>query len=252
MRHPFFFAAASWLGLFLATASAHAQTPPPDIPGGAATEGAKAAEMTASAPADLRGGHVLVQLGGGVAWIPSALVPLGTPVADLAVGGSGHLQLGVGLNRFLVLSLDGTVAHAALGGAVCDGCTLTTVGVGLGLEFHPSQAFAFDPWVRYALGYRFTAASADAFSNSTPNLPTNLTESALDFAKLSLGGDFYPDPAFGFGPFLELDVGVNRLSDTPQVYGNVQLGLRIAFDPMRAGTVITAGSAETHPATASH
>ena len=199
-------------------------------------------------PDDLRAGHFLLYAGGGFAFIPDALLPPatlpGSPLTNVALGGGGQLQLGVGLNRFLVLGLDGAFGRAAFASDRCDGCSVTTVGVGLGLAFHPSQAFAFDPWVRYGFGYRHTSSDLDI----SPDIPIGVigstTESAFDFAKLSIGGDFYPDPLFGFGPYLELDLGVNRLDDSPQVYGNLQLGLRVAFDPMRGGTVIAPGSPE--------
>ena len=193
-------------------------------------------------PEDLRSGHFLIYAGGGFAFMPDALAAAESPDPNVGLGAAGQLTLGVGVNRFLVLGLDGSVARAGAGDDGCSECSVTTVGAGMGLAYHPTHAFALDPWIRYAVGYRFTSTS---YQLSDGGEITSASESAIDFAKISLGGDFYPDPVFGFGPYMALDLGLNRLDDTPQLYGNVQLGLRLVFDPMRGGTTVNASVASS-------
>ncbi len=183
---------------------------------------------------DLRTGHVLISLSGG-AWFPSdPLFPASPELGEPAAGGTAHLHLGFGLSRYLVLELGGGFAMAPSAVASCEGCQATSVDVGASLLFHPTQGFAFDPWVGYGMGYRHNILSLDTDSPADT--------SGFDFMKLALGGTFSPTPVFGFGPFLETDVGVRSFDDAT-FYAAFQLGMRVTFDPLRGGaTAAPAGT----------
>ena len=71
--------------------------------------------------------------------------------------------------------------------------------------------------------------------------------SVFDFARIALGGDFYPLPGVGFGPYLELDLGTyldlpGGSTATPggarddateaSVYAFFGLGARLVLDPV--------------------
>ncbi|MBI4705506.1 MAG: hypothetical protein HY744_30805 [Deltaproteobacteria bacterium] len=82
--------------------------------------------------------------------------------------------------------------------------------------------------VGYGLGLRHDVAVLPAEER---------TFLAFDFARLSLGADFYPMPSWGFGPFIETDVGV-LAGEAGAFYALFHAGLRFAFGPMSAGTIL--------------
>lgn len=175
---------------------------------------------------DLRSGHFLISVSGG-AWIPSnPLFPAFAELGDPNAGGTAHLHLGIGLNRYMLLELAGGFAMAPSAVDTCDGCSATSIDAGGSFIFHPTQGFAFDPWIGYGVGYRHNILSLD-----TEDAPAT---SAFDFTKISLGGTYFPVPVFGFGPYLETDVGVRDFND-PTFYAAFQIGMRVTFDPLRSG-----------------
>ena len=179
---------------------------------------------------DMRTGHVLISVSGG-AWVPSnPLFPPFSELGDPDVGGTAHLNLGFGLNRYLVLELAGGFAMTPSAVDSCSGCRATSIDAGGSFLFHPTQGFAFDPWIGYGLGYRHNILSLD-----TQDAPAT---SAFDFTKIALGGTFYPTPVFGFGPYTQVDVGVRDFGD-PNFYAAWHIGMKITFDPMRAGATAT-------------
>lgn len=205
-------------------------------------------ERTKPAPAidgtreDLRFGHFVVDVLGGPWFASSSLVgpTTQTPAGALGapgLGGAAELRVGLGLSRFAVGFIEGAVAHASLDGLSCDGCSVTSASVGLGLSAHVAQGFAVDPWVSYGAGYRHvTVAAGDApgFAGSD--------ESAFDFARVGAGFDFKPGPMFGVGPYVAAGLGVRSFEDAV-VYADVALGLRLTFDPSASGTVLRFASA---------
>lgn len=175
---------------------------------------------------DLRSGHFLISVSGG-AWIPSnPLFPAFAELGDPSAGGTAHLHLGLGLNRYMVLELSGGFAMAPSAVDSCDGCSATSIDAGGAFVFHPTQGFAFDPWISYGVGYRHNILSLD-----TEDAPAT---SAFDFTKVGLGGTYFPVPVFGFGPYLETDVGVRDFDD-PTFYAAFHIGMRVTFDPLRSG-----------------
>jgi len=190
---------------------------------------------------DLRGGHWLFTLDGGV-WAPStglyhpdatALGAGGPELGIIDAGGTLHGHVGWALNRYLQLNLlDGGFAYAPSLNPACD-CGLWSIDVGPSLQLHPTQGFAFDPWVSYGAGYRLTILSLAGAAERVQ---------AMDVAKLAVGGTWYPDPMIGFGPYLEVDIGV-RTSGDISGYGIFHAGLGVTFDPFAAGTAFTPGVA---------
>jgi hypothetical protein len=178
---------------------------------------------------DLLAGHFLMALDGGV-WVPSSgLLPEFPELGDVEVGGTAHLRLGMGLNRYLVLGLDGGFANVPRHSDTCDGCGVWSIEAGAHLAFRLTQGFALEPWASYGAGYRHNLVMLAASEE---------TVSSVDVAKLALGADWYPSSFFGFGPYIETDIGV-RVSGDVAGYAVFHTGLRIAFDPVRAGTQVS-------------
>jgi hypothetical protein len=179
---------------------------------------------------DLLGGNWLFTVGGGV-WTPSSgLLPTIPELGEVPVAGVVHAHLGVGLNRYLVLNIaDGGFAHGPGDSGLCAGCGLYSIDVGPSLVFRPTQGFALDPWVSYGAGYRHNILILDS---------GNERVLGVDVAKLALGADWYPVSLFGFGPYIATDIGL-RTSGKVAGYAIFHTGLRMTFDPMRAGTTIS-------------
>jgi len=192
------------------------------------------------APADDRKGHLYFGAHGIVMGPAGAMGP-NTPSTTLAVVGYGVGGfLGVGLGRQVTFQALGDWTRLFSPGSCSATCGGQTYSVGLGLTYHVTQALGFDPWVSYGIGYRRTS-----FNLVTPANPHGMVYQGIDVARLAIGGDFYPAPFFGFGPWLGVDLGTNfrranpletlppDVHDGPRTYALFQAGLRIAFDPMR-------------------
>lgn len=178
-------------------------------------------------PEDLRTGHWLISAGGGV-WVPTAPFSPDIPgLGNFNSAGTVSLQLGVGLSRSFVLGLDG--GYGRFFGA-CEGCNGDSFQVGLSATAHLTQAFAFDPIASFGVGYRRTSISAE-LPVETPAFDS------FDFARLLIGGIYYPVSSFGLGPVMGLDVGVSDFDD-PEVFAAFTTSLRVTFDPMRMGTTV--------------
>jgi hypothetical protein len=181
--------------------------------------------QTRADASDLLTGHVIITVDGGV-WAPSKSLYQGTDQLGAPdAGPTAHARLGFGISRYLMLSLDGGFGYLSGEAAICPDCALYSIDAGPSLVFRPTQGFAFDPWVSYGAGYRHNVLVLDA---------GNETEHAVDFAKLALGGDFFPAAVFGFGVYLATDVGV-RVTDPNDVYAAFHAGLRLVLDPVRSG-----------------
>jgi hypothetical protein len=207
-------------------------------------------------PPDDRLGHIYIMPNFGAIGVVGAFAP-NTPTSSLlGLGYSFGAALGVGIGRYATFQIIGDrMAFGAPGNCNIGGCTGTSYSIGAGFTYHLTQVLAFDPWVSFGMAYRTTsvtiAQSATAtvdgvFCQSGKLCPE--TFRGLDAARITLGGDFYPAPWFGFGPFLEVDIGTNLQRpvsnppiglppneyDGPRTYGLFQVGVRIALDPMRA------------------
>lgn len=186
---------------------------------------------------DLLGGHFIITVDGGV-WAPSSgLFPDIPELGEIDVGGTVHGHIGVGLNRYLVLDIvDGGFARAPSSRTTCESCGAWSIDIGASLVLRPTQGFALDPWVSYGVGYRHTILTLDTGDEKVL---------AMDVAKLALGADWYPDPVFGLGPYLETDIGIVTSGEV-KAFAVFHSGLRITFDPLRAGATAAPGTARRY------
>jgi hypothetical protein len=210
--------------------------------GRAATTGAATAEdedpdagTKRPASPDWRSGHVLLQGRLGFSQ-PYGSVASGLPASRVVSGGPAFgANLGLGLSRVTVLEASG--AYATLPAAAgCNGCSGKSLDLGLGFAYHIAQGIAFDPWISYGVGYRMATFSGATGTARGPQTFPDAPFRGLDIARIALGGDFYPVPAFGLGAFLELDAGtyLSRPDDAfgATAYGFFQAGLRLSLDPV--------------------
>lgn len=217
-----------------------------DPPKGAAPDEAELepdAGVKRPAAPDQRKGHLLFGVGG-TAMGPAGAMGPNTPSTSLASAGFGVSGfLGVGIGRHVTFQTFADWTRFLPPGACGADCGGQSYSLGLGVTYHLAQGIAFDPWVSYGIAYR-----TSTFQVVDPTAPTRTVEQGyqgIDVARLALGGDFYPTPFLGFGPFLEVDFGTNfrrpppllalppDVSDTPRTYALFQVGFRVAFDPMR-------------------
>lgn len=232
----------------LHAASAAAADPPkgaapaPAAPPETEEVGPDAGAKRAAAP-DTRKGHLLFGVGA-TAMGPAGSMGPNTPSTQLAAAGFGVSGfLGVGLGRHVTFQAVADWTKFLAPGACGTGCGGRSYSIGLGLTYHLAQGIAFDPWASYGIAYR--TSTFDVIDPSSPTNRVRQEYQGIDIARISLGGDFYPTPFLGFGPFLELDLGTNfrrppllvalppDVSDTPRTYALFQIGFRIAFDPLR-------------------
>lgn len=177
---------------------------------------------------DLRTRHWLLSAGGAVVAPSSGFAPSVGDFGAFSVGAGLRGALGFGLARHVLLRADGGAAWLT-GATGCDDCSALSGDVGLGLVYVLAQGIAFDPWIGYGAGYRYAESQRPDFSASSHG---------VDVARLSLGGDFFPLPSFGFGPFIEADIGVQVDPETTG-YAAFLAGMRLTFDPLRIGTEIS-------------
>jgi hypothetical protein len=199
-------------------------------------------------PPDQRTGHIY--LAGSFGAIgPAGEVSALVPAQSIAgVGYDFGATLGVGLGRYGVLQAYGnrTVFTSP---ANCNmGCSGLAYALGLGVVYHLIQGIAVDPWGSFGMGYRTATFEVVAPGNSN-NVTVSQFYQGFDVARIAFGGDYYPVPWLGFGPFVEADVGTNlhrpaplvtlppNVIEGPRVYGFFQIGVRIALDPMRQGSL---------------
>lgn len=246
-------AALAGLGLALAAVAPRPAAAAEPAKPAAATEPAKPADAAKPAPEDDvepdagtrraaapddRRGHVYFGVSG-IAVGPAGSMAPNTPGTALSQAGFGFGGFfGVGLGRHATIQVFGDRTFF-LGPAACsDGCSGRGYSLGLGLTYHLAQGLAFDPWASFGVAYRNSSFLAD------PKTKIAFGYQGIDVARLAIGGDFYPTPFFGFGPYLEADIGTNFLWHTlgelppdvkngPRTYAFFSVGVRIAFDPLR-------------------
>lgn len=229
-------AAAAWV---LLPGPALAQQPAPDQAADQATDdeeelGPEAGIKRPAGP-DERSGHILVH---GRFGLTAPFGDLGVDLPASAAVGAGPAfggSAGIGLSRYTVLEASGSYALLS-SSSRCGSCSGRSFDLGLGLVYHLAQGIAFDPWVSYAAGYRQATFDGTARTSRVVRTFSDSVFHGLDFARIALGGDFYPVPWFGAGLFLELDAGtyVSRPEGLGwSAYGYFQAGLRISLDPVR-------------------
>jgi hypothetical protein len=143
-------------------------------------------------------------------------------------GQAPGLQLTYPFRRDFAVELWGS--YATFGGSSgCAGdCKGSSLALGVGAVYHMVDGSPFDPWFSAGVGYRQTSLEA-------PSLGV-LDYGGLTALRLVMGSDYYPSPAIGFGPYLELSAG-RYLTRSPgplaQGAGHVSFGtgLRVVLSP---------------------
>lgn len=203
---------------------------------------------------DWRTGHVLlsgrfglVSPTGSVASVGPTEISEQVPIQDVATTGMNFGgTLGLGVSRHAVL--EATVDYSKLGAPVgCTACFGKQITLALGFSYHLAQGIALDPWVSYAVGFRFSTYHAQ---DELTSVIHDVSFRGIDVARIALGADFYPISTLGIGPFFEIDAGTNVSfpADTvtfagssveggysPAPYAMLQLGVRVTIDPLRYG-----------------
>jgi hypothetical protein len=187
----------------------------------------------AAAP-DMNRGALLVSIGTGLfapAYDTLGAVDLTTALSP-GVGFRG--ALGLGLSRHVSFELNGAYGLLSAGDS-CSTCSGNSLSVGVGLIYHLAQGLAFDPWASFGVNYR-TMTIDDPGRSAVKGAGAY---SGWDFARISLGGTYYPVSFLGFGPYLEASFGGFRLLPDGRtnhaVYAFIDFGLRVTFDPLRPG-----------------
>jgi hypothetical protein len=210
-----------------ATALAQPESPPAASPA-PATDAAPDDEppLPLVPPAhDTLGGHFVVGLGAALE-APFGDLRDGDNAANLGPGLGGALDLGFGLSRSVVLGAWGTFSSYGSDG--------TGYAVGPFVRYHLVQGVRFDPWLLAGAGYRSLERDVQGQKQRF---------AGIELLHLVVGGDYYPLSNFGFGPFLELDVGIygtrpknvtpeqpNGARVAPAVHLGFAGGLRLVLD----------------------
>ncbi|MEM9877428.1 MAG: hypothetical protein AAF928_21190 [Myxococcota bacterium] len=165
-------------------------------------------------PADLRTGHIIVGLGGGL-WVPSSgFTPDLEGFGRLDLAGGVHGEVGFGLSRHVVLGLAG--GYTRLTGARCAGCAGNSGDVGLRVTGYIAQGFGLEPWASFGVGYRYTRLTLGGLS--TPE-EFDRDVHAFDLARFVVGAAYHPVASVGVGPYLGADIGLRDVTSSPRAYG---------------------------------
>lgn len=237
-RGPALIAILAAASFALVASAARAQGAPPQVPGLPGADEVDEPEGRVKPYAeDFRTGHVYIDA------IASALFPVG----DIAPGSSltevssfGFIAggaLGVGLSRHVELDVRG--GYGLLSSPTeCADCSSDVATASLGFTHHLTNGAAFDPWIRLGTGYRTFSVEHGAAESSAVLEIVNGRYHGVDIAQLSLGADFFPVPGFGFGPWLEADMGTfvawpDGSREGTRFYAFFQVGLEIELDPVQ-------------------
>jgi hypothetical protein len=197
-------------------------------PGAEPDEELEEPELPMTPPAiDGLGGHFL--LGAGAAYQkPFGKFGSGMRQSSQVDGGlSITVDAGFGVSRQIVIGAWGQWFRLPEG-SECEECSATGLAGGPLVRFHLVQGLRFDPWLSFAVGYR------DLQLENGDNGSEVLKFKGVDWARLQVGGDWYPAANFGFGPFLELVSG--GYFDRPEAAGSLRTywqwsaGMRLTFD----------------------
>ncbi|MCC6647299.1 MAG: hypothetical protein IT374_17220 [Polyangiaceae bacterium] len=109
----------------------------------------------------------------------------------------------------------------------CPACKTSALVVAPGLVYHLVDGAPFDPWFSFGVGYRKTEIK-NGFGTTT--------YSGFDFLRYTIGMDYYPARAIGFGPFFGLSFGKYTSSSRADVdLGSGRaltlVGLRVVISP---------------------
>jgi hypothetical protein len=174
---------------------------------------------------DTVGGHLAVGAIVGLA-VPFGSVDSSVAQSDL-VGAGLYLggDITYGVSRTVMVGAYGEVAMPAGQSCMCrpswSDQNVSVIAAGPMLRYHLVQGTRFDPWLSYGFGFRRVSSGPDSFTG-------------IDWARLQLGGDWYPASRLGLGPLLELSVGTfldsSGALESKAVNAQFVLGLRVVFD----------------------
>lgn len=173
---------------------------------------------------DTRGGHFLAAAGAAL-WVPMGRIESGVPMADLFGPSLAlTLTLGFGVSRTTVAGLWGHFAPLS-SASDCSKCDGQYFAGGPFVRYHLAQGIRTDPWISLGVGVRSLSVEQDGQSSQYLG---------LDWLRLRFGGDFYPTSNFGFGPFIEWNLG-NPITKSEgkldgRVYAQFLVGGEFAFD----------------------
>ena len=193
----------------------------------------------AAAPDDLSGHLILA---------PRAayVVPMGSADSVLkqrgytASGFGAGLDISFGLSRYVAvqgrfdMGWFGAGSQCPTGGS----CSASMWASGLGIEYHMVNGGAFDPWLRYGVGYRSTTFDRKWPGRTGPN---SGTYGGIEWLHLAIGGEWYGLKTIGFGPYVAFDLGGynSRPSESSQMgasstfHSFLSVGIRGVFHPAR-------------------
>ncbi len=189
-----------------------------------------------AAPDELSG-RLIVRAGAEVVG-PVGSVATGLAADDVSATGFGaSASIGLGITRGAELSLAG--GFAVLGGpARCDPCGGNTARVGLGFAYHLAQGIAIDPWARWGVGFRTTEVVGDGATSRVARELVPGRYHGIDFTQLTLGTMWSPAASFGFGPYVEMDLGTYASrpdgAETASIYAFFTAGLALQLAPGRS------------------
>lgn len=179
--------------------------------------------MTPPAPDGL-GGHFLFGLSAAYQKPVGKFGPHLRQSSQIGGGLSVAADAGFGVSRQVVIGAWGQWFRLPEG-SECQECSATGFAGGPFVRFHLVQGLRFDPWMSFAVGYRDLKLDQGT---------QELAFKGVDWARLQIGGDWYPAANFGFGPFLEVVSG--GYFDRPESVGSLRTywqwsaGMRLAFD----------------------
>lgn len=139
-------------------------------------------------------------------------------------GWSVAVEAGLGVSRQVVIGVFGEFDRWAEGDT-CAQCDATGFAVGPFVRYHLVQGLRFDPWIGFGVGYENLKLDDGS---------TQTSLAGLKWARLAVGGDWYPSRNFGVGPYLGLSSG--GYFDRPEQAGALRthwafhLGLRLTLD----------------------
>jgi hypothetical protein len=169
-----------------------------------------------------------VMISASMLWaIPFSSLEAGVDQADWMGSGPGFgAELAYGVSRNVALGVWGQMLLLD-DGVDCQGCSTRSLAAGAFVRYHLVQGMRFDPWMSAGLGYRTT--------NIDTGDGDERSYSGIEWLRLSVGGDWYAFDNFGFGPYMELDMG-RYTSRSPALSGGSAnhwhfiTGARVSFD----------------------
>lgn len=112
-------------------------------------------------------------------------------------GWSPRVQLAYPFHRNAAVELRGSWSSYG-GTSRCPECSAKSAWYGAGLVYHLVDGIPFDPWFGFGMAYRKTDLEGPSFKASY---------TGFDFARWTIGMDFYPVKQIGFGPVFEVTYG---------------------------------------------